>query len=117
VRIDSHAAETDATAIWYNNKVVAHGTRNEARITGWGGAESPLLDPESTGSICVLAFHRGDGADADECRVWLCSTPEEEDELEGRLGPVEPGIPIYYDASGQAEHPVTVLEVEGTCRL
>ena len=117
VRIDSHGSETDATAIWYNNKVVADGTRNEARVTGWGGRQSPILDPDSTGSVCVLAFHRADGRDTDECRVWLCSTPEEEDALEERLGPVEPGIPLYYDASGQSEHPVVPLEVEGACRL
>ena len=37
--------EREVTAIWYNNRVVADGTRNECRITGWGGQDSPLLDP------------------------------------------------------------------------
>lgn len=117
VRIDSHGAETHATAIWYNNRFIGEGTRNEARVTGWGGRQSPILDPDSTGSVCVFAFHRLDGQDSDECRVWLCSAPDEEDELEKRLGPVEPGIPLYYDASGRSPHPVVALEVEGKCRL
>lgn len=91
VHIDSHGDHTVATAIWYNNK-----TRNEARITGWGGKKSPLLDPEATGSLCVLAFRREGGDNADSARVWLCSSVEEEELILERAGPVEPGEGIYY---------------------
>jgi hypothetical protein len=100
VQIDSHATGTHATAIWYNNRVIGEGTRNEARITGWGGRTSPILDPEATGSICILAFRQEDGRDAAECRVWVCSSIEEEDLLIERLGPLEPGRSIFLDAAG-----------------
>lgn len=92
VTIDSHEQHRTVQAIWYNNKVVANGTRDETRITGWGGTESPLLDPDSTGSLCVFAFAQKTAqVDSHECHVWLCSTSEEEDSLEGVVGPVEPG--------------------------
>jgi len=78
------------TAIWYNNKQRG-GSRDETRITGWGGAASPLLDPEATGSLVVFAFRQADRAkDADLCEVWICSSVEEEQLLEQLLGPVEP---------------------------
>ena len=44
VIFDSHAGvSSDVTAIWYNNKVVASGTRNESRITNWGGDVFPCI--------------------------------------------------------------------------
>jgi len=82
--IDSHGVRTTPTAIWYNGL-----TRNEARITGWGGSQSPLLDPEATGSLVAFAFRAEPNGDAEECRIWLCSTPEEEEVLLDRVGPVE----------------------------
>src|SRR4051812_19308324 len=91
VLVDSHGAETVATAIWYNNRIASGGTRNEARITNWGGRSSPLLDPDATGSVCIFAFHRDADSNADECRVWLCSSSEEEDAVSDLIGPVEPG--------------------------
>ena len=54
--------QRDVTAIWYNNKLFGQ-TRNEVRLTNFGGRESVLLDPESTGSIALFAFYRDmDGA-------------------------------------------------------
>lgn len=82
--IDSHGVGTEPTAIWYNNL-----TRNEARITGWGGSRSPLLDPEATGSLVAFAFRAKGHGDAEECRVWLCSSPSEEEVLLDYAGPVE----------------------------
>lgn len=119
VRIDSHSDETSATAIWYNNRVKGQGTRDECRITGWGGRRSPLLDPESTGSLCAFAFHQAEAKDADECRVWLCSSTEEEEELQGRIGPLEPGKPIVYDASGTSAQPLGRIDAPAghPCRL
>lgn len=96
VVIVSHSMpERVATAIWYNNKVVDTGTRDECRVTGWGGKESPLLDPESTGSLAALCFKGRHGEDAIGCEVWVCSSPEEEEILENRFGPVEPGGWLY----------------------
>jgi hypothetical protein len=98
VSIDSHNIEHSATAIWYNNRVTAFGTRNEARITNWGGRSSPLLDPESTGSLCILAFFRDAGTgDAELCRVWVCSSVQEEEIVTDVIGPVEPGG-TYFSA-------------------
>ena len=52
LHIDSHDDSRQVRAIWYNNK--SHGgTRNEARLTRFGGASSALLDPDSTGSLVV----------------------------------------------------------------
>ena len=91
VSIDSHDRSHRVDAIWYNNKIVSGGTRDETRITGWGGASSPILDPEATGSICVFAFRQADEAsDSDQCHVWLCSTVEEEDAVEGLVGQIDP---------------------------
>jgi hypothetical protein len=97
VSIDSHGDSTICRAIWYNNRVVAAGTRNEARLTGWGGRSSPLLDPESTGSLCVFAFLRVGEGDATACRVWLARSLEEEEALSSRLGGVDPGIGVFLD--------------------
>ncbi|HXT14579.1 MAG TPA: type II restriction endonuclease [Gemmatimonadaceae bacterium] len=114
--IDSHNVEAFPTAIWYNNKLRG-GTRDECRITGWGGKTSPLLDPDATGAICVFAFHQEPGRDVDVCCVWLCEAVEEEDAIEDRLGPVEPGIALFYDASGKAAHPVEAQLRDSPCQL
>lgn len=90
VRVASHdAPPADVTLIWYNNRLFG-GTRNEFRLTGWGGEHSPLLDPENTGAICVLAFDRSGGR-VESCVAWVCSNELEEDAVEAVVGPVEPG--------------------------
>lgn len=90
VSFASHEAPSqDVTLTWYNNRLRG-GTRNEFRLTGWGGKTSPLLDAESTGSLALFAF----GCDAEAhpvCEVWLCRDLEEEDAAESSLGAVEPG--------------------------
>ncbi len=89
-RIDSHGVdEHPIRAIWYNQ-----GTRNECRITRWGGKHSPILDAESTGSVCLFAFRQDAGRDVEGCHVWLCRV-EEEALLENRIGLVEPGEPLF----------------------
>jgi hypothetical protein len=89
--VDSHSERRQVTAIWYNNRVASDGTRNEIRVTGWGGRGSSLLDPDSTGALAVFVFVGGaGGADASAIHVWVCEGYEEE-AIEDRLGPVEPG--------------------------
>jgi hypothetical protein len=91
--VDSHnLPERDIRAVWYNTR-----TRNECRITRWGGGGSPVLDPDSTGSILVMAFFKEGAGNARHCRVWLCNKDEEEI-LEGYVGEVEPGIPQFLDS-------------------
>lgn len=90
VYLDSHGEpRRDVSVIWYNQ-----GTRDECRITGWGGAQSPLLDPDATGSIAVFAFACGPEQEAAGCHVWLCSYAEEE-AFEIQHETIDPGSPIY----------------------
>lgn len=89
--IDSHPEVRSIRAIWYNNAVLGKGTRNETRLTNFGGKESILLDPESTGSLVVFAFHRDEFGEASSCHVWKCDNEIEEDLVEERVGPIEPG--------------------------
>ena len=90
VYIDSHSDHQRVTAIYYNNRHHG-GTRDEARVTGFGGAASALLDPDSTGALAVFAFRLDDGGAAIDCHVWVCDRSTEDDVVEDRIGPVEPG--------------------------
>ena len=84
---ESHGYPKDVQATWWNQK-----TRNEIHVTQWGGKESPLQDPEATGSLVIFAFHRPSiSSDTEDCRIWLCRTPDEEDLFEQKFGVVEPG--------------------------
>jgi len=91
--IDSHADHRRVQAIYYNNKF--HGNpkkgRNEARLTNFGGASSALLDPDSTGALTVFAFALDSSGAATGCHVWVCHHEMEEELIEDRIGPVEPG--------------------------
>ena len=101
--IASHSYDAIVTVIWYNNRLwdwddERRGTRNEVRITGWGGTQSPLLDVEHTGCVTVFAFG---GARGDRwCRIWICASDDESEFVQERFGPVEPGdgimSPPYY---------------------
>jgi hypothetical protein len=87
--IDSHADHRLVRAVWYNNKLRG-GTRNETRLTGFGGASSALLDPDSTGALAIFSFTLNDNQGAADSHVWVCRDVTEEDLFEDRLGPVEP---------------------------
>ncbi len=90
-RIDSYLLpERPVRLIWYNNK-----SRDESRITGWGGKSSPILDPDSTGSLAVFAFRLSSTGKVEVCRIWLCTTVEEEYSFEGIVGTVDPGKWLY----------------------
>ena len=96
LRIDSHdRVPRMVRTIWYNNKLRG-GTRNEARVTGFGGRRSPLLDPENTGAVTVFAFMAGGSGTLLQCRVWICEGEAEEGLFEQRFGPVEPGRWIVW---------------------
>lgn len=84
--IDSHSDAKTVRVVWYNTR-----SRNECRITRWGGAASALLDPESTGALTVFAFRLDDNAHGNDLRIWVSRHPTEEDIIEERVGPVEPG--------------------------
>lgn len=106
--VDSHnCPERELSVTWYNQ-----GSRDECRITRWGGASSPVIHPDSTGAAVVLAFHKQPNADADFCAVWVCSASEDE-VLEERVGPVEPGAPLLL--SGQL--PLFRAPAQTSCTL
>lgn len=88
--IDSHMDFRTVRAVWYNNKNRG-GTRNETRLTNFGGSSSPLLDPESTGALTVFAFDCSNESQSAECHIWVCNNEIEEDLFEDKIGPVEPG--------------------------
>lgn len=97
--IDSHGVQREIRAVWYNNKYRG-GTRNEARLTNFGGIESPVLDPESTGALVVFAFRRQTHSLHVECRLWIAATDEEENFIEMRVGAVEPGTGVAWSPAG-----------------
>lgn len=111
VRIDSHGDERTVRAIWYNNRLHG-GTRNEARITNWGGVGSALLDPENTGAIAAFAFSRH--KDGPRLRVWVCRNLSDEEAIEDRFGPVEPGM-LIVGTRGAGREPAS--EVLSPCRI
>jgi hypothetical protein len=88
--LDSHPDHRLIRAVWYNN-ALRGGTRDEARLTGFGGVQSALLDPDSTGALGVFAFVPDDTGAGRECHVWVCGGEGTEADLfEERLGIVEP---------------------------
>jgi len=70
--------------IYYNSKKGASGTRDEIRITRFGGRQHPVQDPENTGALIVFAVTRSSGAL--EAVLWVASSPEEEALIEAWLG-------------------------------
>jgi len=100
VLVESHEApETTVKVIWYNNKLQGNGTRDECRLTNWGGQESPLLDPENTGALCLFAFYQPDlSQNAEYCRIWLCKNAHQEDIIEAEIGDVSPGTYVIRNS-------------------
>ena len=60
-------------------------------MTRWGGASSPMLDPDNTGALTVFAFDRNLENEKPVCRIWICRRETEEDIVDERVGLVEPG--------------------------
>lgn len=96
----SHDAPAQiVTLTWYNNRNRG-GTRNEFRLTGWGGRSSPIQEPDATGSLALFAFSR-DGEQQIVCDVWLCRDIAEEEVAESSLGAVEPGeMAVLFSPGG-----------------
>lgn len=116
--IDSHADHRTIRAVWYNNRFRG-GTRNETRLTGFGGSQSALLDPESTGAIVAFSFQPAEEGEPSACHVWVCRDGTEEDLLEERLGPVEPKQNIIWapGAAPAADLFVTPAPPRTDCRM
>lgn len=93
--VSSHQCpDNKARAVYYNNRFYG-GTRNEKRITGWGGGISPLQNPENTGALTLLAFRLDtQGGDCSGVDVWVCISPDEEDVIASVMGEILPGTLI-----------------------
>lgn len=113
-RIESHGEERNVNAIWYNGKLRG-GTRDEARLTGFGGSQSPILEPENTGALTLFAFMRGRAGPV--CSIWLCATLEEEERVEAYLGSVDPGGGVVWQPSTGAVTQTRPGSAVQTCRL
>jgi len=115
-----HADATvhDIAVTWYNNRLRG-GTRNEFRITNWGGRRSPTNDVESTGAVFVFALIETERGH--EAIGWVAATREEENLIETWLGEeVEPGefyMPLPQPDTGlDSEIPVEWLEAFPTSK-
>ena len=114
--IDSHADHRNIRAVWYNNKLRG-GTRNETRLTNFGGQSSALLDPDSTGALTVFAFVQDENRATQEAHVWVCRTEAEEDLVEDRIGPVEPGQSLSVSPGHDLTLFAGLTETRTDCRL
>jgi hypothetical protein len=102
--VDSHADHCKARAPYYNTKRRGEATRNEIRITNLGGRHSALLDPDSTGALAIFAFAMEETGATPECHVWVCGHETEEDLVEERIGPIEPGkFTVWTPIVGRTE--------------
>lgn len=103
--VDSHPDMRKVRAIYYNSRFTENkkNGRNESRLTNFGGGTSALLDPESTGALTVFAFPLDASGAASECHVWVCRHETEEDVVEDRIGPVEPGSWVIRTPSKAAQ--------------
>ena len=93
--VDSHPEVRQVTPIWYNGKLFGQ-TRNETRVTGWGGAASALLDPDSTGALAAFVFVNGaTDAGTSSLHIWVCEGYQDE-LIEAQVGPVDPGRSVIW---------------------
>lgn len=101
--LDSHNQQRDVVATWYNNQLQRGGTRNETRLTGFGGATCALLDPDSTGGLVAFCFLAASETGEVRCRAWLAENVRDETLIETLIGPVEPGQIVIQGQSGLFE--------------
>lgn len=96
VYIDSHTQlAEDVRVTWWNKGLRDPNSRkNECHITRLGG--TAYQDAESTGALTLLSFVRTEG-DCRECHAWVCDNSIEEDLIEERTGPIEPGSFLIWE--------------------
>jgi hypothetical protein len=87
----------DVRAVYYNNRFhPGAGSRDEHRITRWGGRSCPLQDENNTGAAAIFAFRASSASNnCDYLEVWVCRSLEEEEQLEALTGEVLPDHPRF----------------------
>ena len=98
-QLASHHDERNVRAIWYNNSLHG-GTRNEVRLTNFGGAGSAILDPENTGAIAIFVFHPAAGETASRIAAWVSRSADEEDLVTSMFGDIEPQQSVLWSPDG-----------------
>jgi hypothetical protein len=113
--LTSHGQRGSPSLIYYNNRRISGGTRDETRLTGFGGSASSLQDPENTGAIAVFAMRPSLGGG--ELLAWLSSSLEEDDDVEMRVGPLIPGNVLLRETSPRGVTTLTELSphIPGDC--
>lgn len=114
--IDSHGWSDDVRAVWYNSKVLEQRSngRDEGRLTGWGGKQNPLVEPNATGALVVFAFERRENRDPTALRIWISRSAAETDRFLELVGDVEPGVGSLWSAQG-GDH--ELIDASGSCVL
>lgn len=113
LHIVSHGDERTVRAVWYNN--LYHGrTRNETRLTRFGGTSSALLEPDNTAAVAVFVFMRRDRRPS--CEVWVCRSRVEEAEVEAYVGPVLPGSGVVWTPATGAVSDAQPSRAMARCR-
>jgi len=89
--------EQTVRAVYYNNKFSStNGTRNEKRITRWGGKGSPLQQHDNTGALALFAFKTPPAnCDCNTLEIWVCNSIEDEDLIENMTGEILPGSWLF----------------------
>lgn len=98
--IASHPFAAEVRVVWYNQK-----TRDEVRLTRWGGSQSATQDVENTGALAIFSFRKQADKDADQLDIWVCDNIVDEEIIENLLGMVEPGEFKfdYFDKSKEGQ--------------
>ena len=116
MHVDSHTQQTTVRAIWYNNKYWQlprpDNPRDEMRVTRFAG--TPLQDAENTGALALFSFVRT-GEDCTDCHVWVCEEAIEEDLIEERTGPIEPGMYLVWEPTRMRQSDLFEPHVYRTC--
>lgn len=96
VYIDSHMQlAEDVRVTWWNKGLRdTQSRKNECHITRLG--QTVYQDADSTGALTLLSFVRTAG-DTQECHAWVCDNSIEEDLIEERTGPIEPGSFLIWE--------------------
>ena len=63
---------------------------------------SPLREPENVGAVAVFVFSLPQ--DSIACTYFVCRSIDDEDDVEERLGPVEPGLAVVQGMHVPLEH-------------
>ncbi len=121
--VDSHGHYAEARAIWYNNRYWRKPTpsqpRDEMRITRFGGKASPLQNPENTGALALFSFIRSrpSALKSPACHVWVCEEALEEDLIEERTGPIDPGRHLIWEPAISQRSDLFEGSARTDCRL